>query len=393
MHLSRTLRAVHLSPTALSRADLSRHLGCTRATAGTLIADLERLGLVQEKATLVTGGRGRPSALLGPAADGPVVVTLGIATDAVRVAHSPITGGLNEVHTRALESQDVDVVLASARDLLTERLVRLGTRVAGVGVAIHGLVERTSGQVLSAPGLGWAGEPVDVLAGLGLQPDRRVRVGNVATLMAVAEATRGRVAAEPGQVVLVLHADVGVGGALLVDGRPVTGRRGLAGEYGHAPLGVDDLPCRCGARGCWETEMDRLAVARMAGIEASVATASAVADSVFREARTAAGDAAVRRAAVSLGRGIGVLVGIHDPDLVLLSEHAADLYDAAGDVVREAAAARSTPASFPELAPIEVTTLGEDGGLIGAAEAVFDVLLEDLSLLTSERRTGQRSPR
>ncbi|WP_285597460.1 ROK family transcriptional regulator [Kineosporia sp. NBRC 101731] len=465
-HLSRALRAVHSSPQALSRADLARVLGCTRATAGALVADLERLGLIEQKDVIVSGGRGRPSTLLGPSANGPVVVAVEIGTDAVRAAHVPVTGGLVDVQTRPLRSHAVPDVLAVVGELLTSRLDALGARVAGVGIAVHGLVDRVSGEVLSAPGLGWFGPAVDVLGCLGFRSEhasspqerQRMHVGNVATLVAVAETVRGRAVKDAGEptgpgeadtpgsgadsgavgTVLVLHADVGLGGALLMDGRAVTGRRGLAGEYGHLPFGTQDRVCRCGARGCWETEVDQMALAREAGLTVAPGAASAAADVVFAAMTSAAGGVsasgrrrgaggrsadretapvpaagaaratpgtadpanglvavdpqraaeAVHRAAVSLGRGIGALVLVHDPDLVLLSGHAAALLRAAPQVVRAAITADGGGpgglfgAGYGVL-PVEEIALGADAGLVGAAEAVFGALLDDVSLLTA----------
>ncbi|MCD5354804.1 ROK family transcriptional regulator [Kineosporia mesophila] len=450
-HLSRALRAVHSSPQALSRADLARRLGCTRATAGALVADLERLGLIEQKDVIVSGGRGRPSTLLGPSANGPVVVAVQIGTDAVRAAHVPLTGGLVDAQTRPLRSHAVDDVLAVVREVLDSRLDALGARVAGVGIAVHGLVDGVSGEVLSAPGLGWAGPAVDVLGWLGFRSEQRTHVGNVATLVAVAESVRGRAVEDAdgvgqaddsgsgsGGTVLVLHADVGLGGALLMDGRAVTGRRGLAGEYGHLPFGTRDRVCRCGARGCWETEVDQVALAREAGLTAAPGAASAAADVVLAAMTSTAGGVssgdqvrsaggwspegdtepvrtagavsavpgaadladgqvqvdpqraadAVHRAAVSLGRGIGALVLVHDPDLVLLSGHAAELLRAAPQVVREAITADGGGRSglFGAgygVPPVQEIALGADAGLVGAAEAVFGALLDDVSLLTT----------
>jgi predicted NBD/HSP70 family sugar kinase len=217
-----------------------------------------------------------------------------------------------------------------------------------------------------------------VLGLLGLPTDRRTRIDNVATLSAQAETVRGQ--AQHCGTVLYLHAATGLGGALTLDGVPARGRRGFAGEYGHLPFGRRDYACRCGLRGCWETEVDQLALARAAGLTADVQTAATAAATVFAQA--AHGDVRARQAvdqvAANLGRGLGALITVHDPDLVVLSGHAADLLAVAPHVVEAEAVAGGLPAHRDDPPPIEASRLGENSALIGAAEAVFDQLIDDV---------------
>ncbi|GAA4987179.1 ROK family transcriptional regulator [Kineococcus glutinatus] len=377
-NLSRALRAVHGARGRLTRAELGRELGCTRATVGALVADLTAMGLLAETVAAATGRRGRPTTALLPSADGPVVVAVEIATDAVRVASVGLGGHLGDVERAALRSGAVPHVVGVARDVLDRRLAVVGPRCAGVGIAVHGVVDRTTSAVFAAPGLGWADVEVDVVGLLGLAGARWAHIDNVAHLSAVAETVRGR--ARGVGTVLFLHAAVGVGGSLADRGRPLRGRRGLAGEYGHLPLGEQGLPCRCGGRGCWETEVDQVALARAAGLSATPATAAAAAADVLARARSGepAARRAVERIAAGLGRGIGALVTVHDPDLVVLAGHGADVLAAAPQVVHDAARAATVPAHRGGPPPLVPSALGVDGGLVGAAEVVFDHLFDTL---------------
>lgn len=108
--------------------------------------------------------------------------------------------------------------------------------------------------------LGWGRVDLTGLtAGTGLP----LLVGNDATLAGVAEARTGAAAGHA--TALHLLVDVGIGGALIVDGRPVAGEGGSGGEYGHMPFGDRSLRCPCGARGCWDLEVDGRALARRLG--------------------------------------------------------------------------------------------------------------------------------
>ena len=60
-----------------------------------------------------------------------------------------------------------------------------------------------------------------------------------------------------------VKASFAAGGAVIEDGRLVLGALGTAGEYGHMPFGDPAQPCRCGARGCWNTAIGGAAIARL----------------------------------------------------------------------------------------------------------------------------------
>ena len=387
-NLSRAVRMVHTAQGDLTRAELGRRLGCARGTLGTLVADLDAMGLVTETVAPATGRRGRPSACLVPAPEGPVVVALEIATDCFRLASVTLGGHLLAIEQRPFRQPQVNRVLAAARSALEQRFRLLGSRCAGVGIAVHGLVDQSTSIVSSAAGLGWV--DVDVIGQLGLPPDRLTRIDNIATLSALAEAVRGR--SRQCGTVLYLHSAVGVGGALTLNGAPLRGRRGFAGEYGHLPFGRQNLGCRCGVRGCWETEVDQLALARAAGLEATPATAATIAAGILT--RAARGESLARTAvdqvASALGRGLGALVNVHDPDLLVLSGHAADLQAIAPEVVEAALGATALPGHRPALPALAASALGLQGALIGAAESVFDQLIDELTGLA--RPAGPTGP-
>jgi predicted NBD/HSP70 family sugar kinase len=206
---------------------------------------------------------------------------------------------------------------------------RAGQRLRAVSVAVAGTVVGT--RVVQAGVLGWSGaELAPAAAGLPLL------VGNDATLAAVAEARCG--AARGARTAIHVLVDAGIGGALTIDGRPVTGRSGAAGEFGHLPFGDPAAACPCGAAGCWET--------CLAGPDVPAA----------------------------LGRGIAGLVNAHDPDVVTLGGRAAGLV-AAGQGAFTTAYRRGLMA-FHRGAPPPVVpaAFGADGALRGAIDTGLDHL-------------------
>ena len=128
----------------------------------------------------------------------------------------------------------------------------------------------------------------------------------------MAEARTG--AAAGARTALHLIVEVGIGGALIVDGRAVGGAGGAAGEYGHLPFGDRALRCRCGARGCWDLEVDGRALARHLGRPAAGRSARLRprgAGPGRPDGRAGPPSSAV---VAALARGVAGLVHVHDPD-------------------------------------------------------------------------------
>jgi predicted NBD/HSP70 family sugar kinase len=164
--------------------------------------------------------------------------------------------------------------------------------------------------------LDWGPVAAGIVSGAD-RPAIPVLPGNDATLAGLAEARTG--AAAGAGTALSLTLEVGIGGTLLLDGRPQRGAHGAAGEYGHLPFGDPAVACLCGARGCWGLELDGRALARHLGVDPPAdprSYAEEVCDAADR------GDAAAGRAvatvAAALGRGVAGLVNAHDPDVVVL---------------------------------------------------------------------------
>ncbi|SJZ43383.1 fructokinase [Enhydrobacter aerosaccus] len=139
-------------------------------------------------------------------------------------------------------------------DLVTELERRVGERCT-VGIAHPGAVSPATGLIKNANSTRLNGRPlpVDLQRALG----REVRMANDANCFAVSEAADG--AAAGMGIVFGVILGTGVGGGIVIDGKPLTGAQAIAGEWGHTPLPSprDDerpgLTCYCGRVGCIET--------------------------------------------------------------------------------------------------------------------------------------------
>lgn len=381
-NLATVLRHLHLSGPS-TRSQLVEHTGLTRTSVAALVGELAQAGLVTEHAALPDGTPGRPSPLVAVNSDDVAVLAIEIAVDSVAVAVVGL-GGVVLTEMRIDRSRDRVTVAGTIADiaaLVDETRGDVSVRrLVGVGVAVAGVVRRATNTVVLAPNLGWnevaLGDLIADACDLGVP----IHVGNEGDLGVLAETRRG--AAVGQRDVIYLSGEVGVGGGIFVNGRPVIGRRGFAGEIGHLPVNPAGRNCGCGSRGCWETEVSETALLRRTG--RPIDGGRPAIDEVL--AGAAAGDLdalrALDRQGYWLGVGLAGLVNVFDPDVVVLGGMFRRVHGYVIDSLRAALEERVVAAGDGiEIVP---SALGSDVTLLGAAEVAFDPLLTD-PLVTQPR--------
>lgn len=203
---------------------------------------------------------------------------------------------------------------------------------ATLGIGTPGSVSAATGRIKNSNSTCLIGQPLreDLEHALA----RPVRLANDANCFALSEASDG--AAAGAEVVFGVILGTGVGGGIVVSGRPLAGRNAIAGEWGHNALAWprdDERPgpaCYCGHHGCVETFLSGPGLARdhvaHGGNPASAAE-------VARAAR--AGDAIARatlaRYADRLARALASVINVLDPDVIVLGGGVSNvswLYDA-----------------------------------------------------------------
>jgi predicted NBD/HSP70 family sugar kinase len=366
---SELLRAVHANP-GLTRADASRLIGIGTGAATELVARLAAAELIAEQPALRSGGRGRPTTVLGPHPSGPLVAAASITHESWRVDVVELGG--TAVATAAGEHDERgrgDEVVRAIGAVVSRFRRRLGPRIQGFGIAAPGII--TQGRLLEASTLDW----YDVDLSRAWPKAQVFVVGNDATLAALAESSRG--AAVGASVALHLRVDAGLGGAVVDAGRMLVGAGGVGGEFGHMPFGDRSVRCPCGALGCWGTELDGSALARLLD-HPMPRDPVAYARRIIRLAETSGHPQetqAVRTVAAALGRGMAGLVNGLDPDLVTLGGLGVDLLTAAPASIDEAYRAGLMTFRRADPPPVIAAALGEDGPIAGAAEETWTRLL------------------
>jgi predicted NBD/HSP70 family sugar kinase len=332
----------------LSRADLAKQTGLTRATVSAVVRDLIDESVVEELGVRAAGGVGKPATLVGINADGRHVVCLDVSEPEEFVgAVVNLDGKVVVRRTYDRKGRSGRAAVTLLRRICRELVGDAGERLVGVGIATPGVV-RPDGVITTAAHLGWADLPLaaELSAQLGLP----VHVVNDANAAALAEVTFG----EPGAPDLIcVRVDEGVGAGLVLGGRLFTGSSHAAGEIGHVVVSADGTRCACGQRGCLETEVSEPLLDRRLGEDGADETA------------------VLRAAGTHLGTALATVVGALDVTEVVLSGPPTVATETFRAAAADAIASRTLPVIGDRLI-VRPSTLGFDDVLVGAAARVLD---------------------
>ena len=267
-----------------------------------------------------------------------------------------------------------DTIAAVVADLRVEH------EVTAVGLGAAGFIDSDRARVMFAPNLVWRDEPLrdEVSERVGLP----VVVENDANAAAWAEHRfgAGRDAAD----LVVVTVGTGIGGGIVLDGQLYRGRFGVGAEFGHMQVEKDGRRCGCGQKGCWEQYCSGRALLHEAreiadvqpflgarllelgggepeGIEAPEVTLAA------REGDPAA-LACFAEVGYWLGQGLADLAAVLDPAVFIVGGGVADAGDLLLEPARRVFAERLTGTGFRPLADVRRALLGNDAGMVGAAD-------------------------
>ena len=264
----------------LSRAELAKRTGLTKATMSLLVSMLVDDGVVREGEPSVQSSYGRPSTPLLIAGGRYCGIGLQVNTDGYGVIVLDLDGTVISERwvDTDMSAPDADEVFAELDALAMEQealLAERGCTVAGAGLALPGLVTGDM-RLLMARNLGW--EQLD-LTRFDVMRRLDVTAGNEANMAALAQipgyAMRrdGDGIVGPSESFIYLSTDVGIGGAVVRNGHVEIGDHGFGGELGHTSVELRGPVCRCGRRGCLETYAGRRAMVESAGIASGSAAA------------------------------------------------------------------------------------------------------------------------
>lgn len=298
-------------------AELVADTQLSRSSVSSLLAELRASDVVLDLRH-EPGGVGRPTLLHSLNPD------LGICAGAL-LGHGEIHLCICDVTHQVLSEEiflldpnySPDFAARVVAELLAKHCDMIGksfSDLIGVGLAISAPIARDGFVVYSSILPSWAG--VSIAEVFGAQLGCPVHVDNESHCAAFAEMTWGVARGEPDFAMFKF--DLGVGGAVVIDGVLRQGSCGMGGEFGHIPLDPNGPLCLCGNRGCLDALVGVRHILRLV----KESTGEAIDVNEFTQ-KACDGHVAYLRlledAADAAGRGLGVVSNILNPPLFVIT--------------------------------------------------------------------------
>jgi glucokinase len=307
-------------------------------------------------------------------------LSIGVDVGGTKVAAGVVDeqGKIIEKLKRSTPAASPEQTALVISDTVIELLARHQVDTVGLGAA--GFVDRARATVLFAPNLAWRDEPVKqkVEDRIGLP----VLVENDANATAWAETIFG--AARGHEHVVLITVGTGIGAAIVINGQLYRGRWGMAGEPGHYRVVPGGRLCGCGNRGCWEQYASGnalVAAAReFAGrspggaarlLQLGRGTPEGITGPAITQAAHEGDPAALRCFEIVgswLGQGLADLAAILDPGCFVIGGGVSEAGELLLGPARTAFEGGLTGRFYRPFAEIKLAELGEDAGLVGAAD-------------------------
>jgi glucokinase-like ROK family protein len=237
----------------ISRADLVKQTGISAPTVTRVVGNLihdERL--VKDVGIGISSGGRRPTLVEFAALDNFVI--------GIDLGTTHIDGVLTNLNAETIAETRVETHAEDGFDAIINRTANIISKlkknskvkdknIFGVGMAVAGLINRVKNVVEFSPDFHW--ENVDIAKSLKTRCKLPIKFDNVTRVMALGELTYG--IGHRASNFVVVNIGYGIGAGIIIDGQPLYGQYGMAGEFGHMIIDKNSIyKCECGNYGCLE---------------------------------------------------------------------------------------------------------------------------------------------
>ncbi|OTA28451.1 hypothetical protein B9T39_06615 [Alloscardovia macacae] len=236
---------------ALSRAQVSRRIGLSRASVSEVVASMIDEHILTENGRStesVPGRRGKRGTQIEIDTNSWNIISLDLSQEfVIQGVVSNLAGQIlarAEISIASPKDVDVDIVVELCRKVIS----KAPGKIFGIGIAVPGVVDST-GTVIDSRNLDWNNVPLASI----IQETFNLpcTVDNDANCALLAERFFGD--GEPN--LIFIQISMGIGAGVLINGSIVSGTNNAAGEIGHTIIDDDDTPCVCGKHGCLEASL------------------------------------------------------------------------------------------------------------------------------------------
>jgi len=354
----------------ISRAELSLSSGLQRSTISEIVEDLMSEDWVREGA-IAKRPRGRRPTMLNLNKDLVMLVADVHPREAI-VAIVDLNGHFLSRDMVTIVSDPERAIDNIVRSMLRMREQYPNKSFEGIGISLPGRVDPETQRLVFAPNLKWSN--FDIRRTVEKATGLKVELDNAANAWLLSEMWFGKMDGVRNAVLVTISEGVGTG--IVANGQPVTGKGGMAGEFGHLVLDPSGPACACGAHGCWETLASsnaaiRFYEARMKRrVTHTIAEIHALADEGDKDAI-----AALTEQASNIGRGLRLVTTALSPEVIFIAGDITTVWKLVGPIIEKEMRSTLLAGAPPRLVP------SHEGGL---------ARLRGASALVLQRHSGKK---
>lgn len=320
---------VHLASNGgVTIAELAKELNISVPTVTKLLMELKEEGYLEDNGKIETAGGRRPN-IFGLSSEALYFVGVDVRRRRIDIVLMDFRGKIvrkkEEIAYLLENTQEALEKVCSETEKFIEDCKVDRKKIAGIGFSLTGRVDANEGYSYTYFNF----NEMPLTGALEERFGIPVYIENDSRAMMFAEKNFGVVQEE--ENVLFLNLGRGIGVGIMFDGKLYYGKTGFAGEFGHIPLFDNELMCHCGKKGCLETEASGIALEKMLIEHLKAGETSILSEKwkagkeilLYDIIKAANHDdvlaiSLIAEVADKLGRGVGVLINLLNPDLVVV---------------------------------------------------------------------------
>ncbi|MDI6698924.1 MAG: ROK family transcriptional regulator [Candidatus Saccharicenans sp.] len=373
---------------SISRAEVTRLIGISAPTVSRIVDGFIEEGLVEEiGAGQSTGGR-RPILLRIAAADN-YIIGIDLGTTNVYGVLADLNANIiyEEKRPTKLEEGFYKIMDQTSEiiDILNQKIEEKKKRLCGIGLAVAGLINKSRNIVEFSPNFHW--HDVDIIGVLGNRFSVPIYFDNVTRVMALGEMCYGM--GKNYKNFILINIGYGIGAGIIVDGKPLLGAAGMAGEFGHITVDLNSkTQCDCGNFGCLEAMASGRGIARAARNELERGAKSILVEMCGGDLKKISAEMVANaakkgdilawnvfsQAAEYIGLGISALINLFNPEAIFLGGGVTLAGEFLFDNIRKTVNSRALNRSSRDVS-LRPATFGLKAAAIGAVSLVMNKLL------------------
>lgn len=380
----------------LSAADISTITKKSLPIAGKILAELINDKWIIENGYAVSTGGRRPQ-MFSLAPDNFYIAAISMDQHVTQAALIDVNKNIvSEVETVGLNLKDNDAALNMLIDFINtfiENTYIPTNKIAGIGIAMPGFIDANKGINYSF----FKNAKSSLSAYISDKTGLPVFIDNDSSVMGLAELRMG--AARNCKNAMVINVGWGIGLGMIINNKLFRGDNGFAGEFSHIPLFTNNKICDCGKTGCLETEASLYVMAERAikaieegkttmlknlSLDQMQETANKILSAAVKGDKFAV--ELLSESAFNIGRGVSILIHIVNPGKIIITGRGT----VAGKLWLAPLQQALNTYCIPRLAEnttVEISSLGVEAGLMGAAALVMENLNKDFI-----QKTGKGKP-